>query len=104
VTQDLIQAAGGIDAGADTGVAGVVPLTPEALVAAAPDVIISPAGGVAALGGVEALAALPGVAETPAGQNERFLLYDEAAFLGLGPRTGEALDQLITDLHPDLAE
>jgi len=103
VTQDLIEAAGGVDAGADSGIAGAVPLTPEALVAAAPDVIISPAGGVAALGGVEALAALPGVAETPAGQNGRFLIYDEAAFLGLGPRSGEALDQLVTDLHPDLA-
>ncbi len=103
VTQDLIESAGGVDAGADSGIAGAVPLTPEALVAAAPDVIISPAGGVAALGGVEDLAALPGVAETPAGQNGRFLLYDEAAFLGLGPRTGEALDQLVSDLHPDLA-
>jgi len=97
-TQAMIEGAGAVDAGAGTGVGGAVPLTPEALVAAAPDVIVLPEAGLAALGGVDAFAAIPGVADTPAGQANRFLGYDEAYFLNLGPRTGQALAQFVADL------
>ena len=62
-----------------------------------------PASGVGALGGVEAIAALPGVAETPAGQSGSILVYDDGLFLNFGPRTGQALRQLILDLYPELA-
>jgi iron complex transport system substrate-binding protein len=103
-TQAMIEGAGAIDAGAATGVFGPVPLTPEALVAAAPDVFVLPEAGLAALGGVEAFLALPGVAETPAGQQEAFLAYDEAYFFNLGPRTGQALDEFVRDLYPDIAD
>ena len=41
-TQAMIEGAGAIDAGAGAGVAGPAPLTPEALVAAAPEVIVLP--------------------------------------------------------------
>jgi len=102
-TQAMIEGAGAVDVGAATGVFGPTPLTPEAIVAAAPDVIILPEAGVEALGGVEAFLALPGVAETPAGQNESFLIYEEGYFFGLGPRTGQALAELISDLYPDLS-
>jgi iron complex transport system substrate-binding protein len=100
-TQAMIEGAGAIDAGAASGVAGPAPLTPEALVAAAPEVIVLPEAGLAALGGVEAFQALPGVAETPAAQSGRLLSYDEAFFFNLGPRVGQALDRFITDLYPD---
>lgn len=103
-TQAMIEGAGAIDAGAGSGIAGPAPLTPEALVAAAPDVIVLPEAGLAALGGAEAFGALPGVAETPAFQSGRILSYDEAFFFNLGPRVGQALDQFITDLYPDLAD
>lgn len=99
VTNALITGAGAVDAAADTGVFGAVPLTPEALVAAAPDVIVAPSAGVEALGGVDALMDLPGVSETPAGQNGEFLVYDDGFFLNFGPRTGDALEQLVTDLY-----
>lgn len=102
-TQAMIEGAGAIDAGAASGVAGPAPLTPEALVAAAPEVIVLPEGGLAALGGVEAFQKLPGVAETPAAQSGNLLTYDEAFFFNLGPRVGQALDQFISDLYPDLA-
>ena len=102
VSQALIEGANAIDTIADSGVAAAVPLTPEALVAAAPDVIIVPASGVRALGGLEAIAALPGVAETPAGRNGAFLVYDDGLFLNFGPRTGQALTLLILDLYPEL--
>ncbi len=99
VTNALIEGAGAIDAAAESGVFGAVPLTPEALVAAAPDIIVAPSTGVEALGGVDALTQLPGVSETPAGANGAFLVYDDGFFLNFGPRTGEALEQLITDLY-----
>ena len=102
-TSAMIEAAGGIDVAAATGIFGAAPVTPEALVAAAPDVIVLPAAGLAALGGNEALLELPGVAETPAGQTGSFLAYDEAYFFNFGPRVGQALDQFVSDLHPELA-
>ena len=102
VTESMIVSANGVDTIAAGGVSGVVPLTPEALAAAAPEVIILPASGVGALGGLEGVSALPGVAETPAGEAGAFLVYDDGLFLNLGPRTGDALLQLVRDLHPDL--
>ena len=101
-TQGMIEGAGAIDAGAEAGVFGPAPLTPEALVAAAPDLIVLPEAGLAALGGIEAFLELPGVAETPAAQNDAFLDYDEAYFFNLGPRAGQALDEFVRDLYPDI--
>jgi iron complex transport system substrate-binding protein len=103
-TQAMIEGAGAIDAGVEAGVFGPAPLTPEALVAAAPDVIVLPEAGLEALGGIEAFLALPGVAETPAAQNEAFLTYDEAYFFNLGPRAGQALDDFVRDLYPGIAD
>jgi iron complex transport system substrate-binding protein len=102
-TQAMIEGAGAVDAGAAAGIAGPAPLTPEALVASAPEVIVLPEAGLAALGGMEAFKGLPGVADTPAAQTGRVLAYDEAFFFNLGPRVGQALDQFISDLYPDLA-
>ncbi len=101
-TQAMIEGAGAVDAGAASGVRGAVPLTPEALVAAAPDVIVLPEAGLAALGGPEAFAAIPGVGDTPAAEEGRILAYDEAFFFNLGPRAGQALAQFVADLA-DLA-
>ena len=56
-TDALITGAGAVDAGAESGVMGGAPMTPEAIVAASPDVIVLPAAGLAALGGVDASAA-----------------------------------------------
>jgi iron complex transport system substrate-binding protein len=101
-TQAMIEGAGAIDAGVESGVFGPAALTPEALVAAAPEVIVLPEAGLEALGGLDALLALPGVADTPAAQNDAFLAYDEAYFFNLGPRTGQALDEFVRDLYPGI--
>ena len=101
-TQAMIEGAGAIDAGVEAGVFGPAPLTPEALLAAAPDVIVLPEAGLEALGGIEAFLALPGVADTPAAQNDAFLAYDEAYFFNLGPRTGQALEGFVRDLYPGI--
>ena len=81
----------------------VGPLTPEALAAANPDFFVTSEAAVGSLGGPPAFAELPGVAQTTAGQNRALLVYDDALFLGFGPRTGEALRTLVLDLHPELA-
>ncbi len=102
-TNAMIVNANAVDVAATTGVRGAVPLTPEALVAAEPDIIVLPESGVQALGGIEALAEIPGVAQTPAGQAGSFLVYDEAYFFNLGPRAGQALLEFVLDVHPELA-
>lgn len=99
----MIEGAGALDVGAPMG-EGAIALTPEALIAAAPDVIILPEAGVAALGGISAVLEIPGVSETPAGQNQAFLVYDEAYFLNLGPRVGLALNDFVNDLYSGLAD
>ncbi len=101
-TQAMIEGAGAIDVGAALG-EGAITLTPEALIAAMPDVIVLSKSGLEGLGGVDTLLEIPGIAETPAGQNRAFLAYGEAYFINLGPRVGMALSEFIDDLYPDLA-
>jgi iron complex transport system substrate-binding protein len=82
---------------------GYHPMNAEAILLAAPDVLIVPETTVEGLGGLEGLLALPGVATTPAGKNRRIVMVDLLAFLGFGPRVGEALVELVRALHPEIA-
>jgi len=102
-TSSMIEAANAVDVGAASGVRGAVPMTPEALVAANPSVIVVPESGLAALGGTDAFLKIPGVAETAAGRAKAILAYEEGYFLGFGPRVGSALAEFAKDLHPELA-
>ena len=103
-TNAMIEGAGAIDVGAEAGIFGAAPLSAEALVAAAPDLVVLPESGLAALGGIDALLeVVPGLADTPAGASGAFLAYDEAYFFNLGPRVGQALMEFVLDLHPELA-
>ena len=104
VFDGVIAALGGIDVGPAAGVDGFVPLTAEAMVAAAPDVIITAQRGFDGLDGLDGFLALPGIAQTPAGRNRQVLVYDDLLLLGMGPRTGRLADQLVRDLHPELGE
>jgi len=98
VTRPVIEAAGAVDAGSSAGVDGSITVTPEALIAAAPDVIVVPSDGLEALGGVEGLLTMPGISETPAGVNRRILAYPEGDFLTLGPRIALSVAALSADL------
>lgn len=98
----LIDAAGGIDVADELGVVDNAPISAEALLTAAPDVLIVPQRGLDSVGGLDGLLEIPGIAATPAGQERRILVYDDQLLLGNGPRTGIFLDQLITDLHGDI--
>lgn len=102
-TQAMIEGANAIDAGADLGIFGPGPVTPESLVGAAPDVIVLPESGIDEFGGLDAFKELPGIADTPAAKSDSFLIYDEAYFFNLGPRVGLALQDFVLDLYPELA-
>ena len=94
----IADAAGGLPA---VSTDATSPLTPEALVAAAPDVIVLTTGGLASVGGIDGVLAIPGVAETPAGRARRVFAYDDQMLLGFGPRFPQVLRALFSDLHPD---
>ena len=98
----MIEAAGGRDVGAASGIEGFKQLTAESLVAAQPDVLLLLSAGLQSVGGVDGLLKLPGVAQTPAGRNRRVVHFDDLLLLGLGPRTGKALRLLIRGLHPEI--
>ncbi|MDX1690586.1 MAG: ABC transporter substrate-binding protein [Acidimicrobiia bacterium] len=102
VAEGVFEAIGAEDVAPEAGADGFVPLTAEALVAGDPEVIITAERGIADLGGMDEFLALPGVAQTTAGRNGAVLVYEDLYLLGLGPRTGDLLDEVIDDLHPEL--
>ncbi len=79
------------------------PIAPEAVVAAAPDVILVTDRTLGALGGQDTLLARPEIANTPAGQNQRVVVMDGLLLLGFGARTPDALRSLAEALHPGLS-
>jgi iron complex transport system substrate-binding protein len=98
----VIKAAGGTNVGAEIGIHGYQPITPEALAQAAPDVIVVLRLGLESVGGIEGLLAIPGVAQTPAGEVQHIVVFDDLYLLGFGPRIGDAIFDLTLALYPDL--
>jgi iron complex transport system substrate-binding protein len=83
-------------------VEGYKPMTAEALVDAAPDVLFMMGRTAAAIGGVEAFAARPEVAGTPAAQHGRIVVLPDAA-LSFGPSLGRFVLDFARTLHPEVA-
>ncbi|UFP93422.1 heme/hemin ABC transporter substrate-binding protein [Gloeobacter morelensis] len=81
------------------GYEGYKPLTAEAAVAAAPDVVLVPTAGLASVGGIDGLAQLPGLALTPALKNKRVVAMDDLYLLGFGPRLAQAVRDLSRQLR-----
>lgn len=77
-------------------------LSPEALVEAAPDVVLVTDRSLGILGGAEAIRNGPEVSQTPAGRDGRILSMEDLLLLGFGPRTPDAAAQLAQKLHPGL--
>ncbi len=94
----MIEAAGAVDAGAEVGFVGYQPFTPEALVTAAPDVLLVTQRGMNAMGSLEAVLAIPGVMQTPAGLSGNVIVFEDNYLLSLGLRTGDALLDLVEAL------
>lgn len=96
----LIEAAGGVDAGVDSGLKkDFTPITSEALAKAAPDVILVMSKGLDSVGGVDGLLKIPGVGETPAGLDRRIASVDDGVLLNFGPRTDTVLGSLVEQIH-----
>ncbi|NDJ85612.1 MAG: ABC transporter substrate-binding protein [Chloroflexi bacterium] len=100
--QAIIQGAGAIDAASEIGVSGYIPLNPEILLTAYPDYVLLMEGGIEQIGGVEAIRNLQGMAQTPAGENDNFLVYDDQYLLGMATRTGQILMDLAAIFHPSM--
>jgi iron complex transport system substrate-binding protein len=88
----IIEMAGGVNA--VSGFTDFKPLTPEALVAANPDVILLFSSGMQSLGGTAGLLNVQGVNQTNAGKNKRFITMDGELLSSFGPRLGLAVNEL----------
>lgn len=96
----LIEAAGGVDAGKESGLdKDFTPITSEALAKAAPDVLLVMTKGLESVGGVDGLVQLPGVAQTPAAMDRRIASVDDGVLLNYGPRTDAVLRSLVAQIH-----
>ncbi|MFE5793024.1 hemin ABC transporter substrate-binding protein [Streptomyces sp. NPDC056503] len=96
----LLEAAGAVDAGKESGLTkDFTPLTSEALAKAAPDAILVMTKGLQSVGGVDGLVRIPGVAETPAGADRRVVSVDDGVLLNYGPRTDRVLASLVDQLY-----
>jgi iron complex transport system substrate-binding protein len=96
-TDAMIEAAGGRDAGTELGLdRAFTPLTSEALVRAAPDVLLLTTTGLASVGGIDGLLAINGIAQTPAGAARRVATLEDGLLFGFGTRTPDAV-QLLAD-------
>jgi len=96
----LIEAAGAVDAGVETGLdRPFTPLTSEALVKAQPDVILMMDKGLESVGGVDGLVEIPGIRETPAGLDRRVVTLEDGVLLSFGPRTPWVIDILVDRIH-----
>ncbi len=85
------------------GVRNYRALSAEAVIEAAPEVIVTTTDTLAGVGGAKGLLALPGIEGTPAALAGRVAAFDALALLGFGPRLGVALRDLALALHPGLA-
>lgn len=85
------------------GFDGFKPMSLEAIVEAAPDVVLMMSQHAERSGGVDSVLARPEIALTPAGQNGRAVTMDGMLLLGFGPRTPHAIAELARALHPDEA-
>lgn len=100
----IIALAGGTNA--ITGYENYKPLTAEAAVSAAPDVILVTTRGLESSGGIDELLKQPGLITTPAGQAKRVIAMDDLLLLGFGPRLGKAALELNEKIHaqPSVAQ
>ncbi|MEU2768928.1 MULTISPECIES: heme/hemin ABC transporter substrate-binding protein [Streptomyces] len=96
----LLEAAGALDAGKESGLRkDFTAITSEALAKAAPDAILVMSKGLKSVDGVDGLVRIPGVAETPAGMDRRVVSIDDGVLLNYGPRTDEVLADLVDQLY-----
>lgn len=95
----LVEAAGALDGGTSIGLSRPFStLTPEALVAAQPDILLVTTTGLESVDGIDGLIALAGVRQTPAGRERRVITVEDGLLFSFGPRT----PGLIRALHDEM--
>lgn len=85
------------------GLQGYKPLTAEAALQAAPDILLCTDQGLEAQGGADGLLKAPGLALTPAGRARRVVSMEALLLLGFGPRLPQAVAELTRQLHGRVA-
>lgn len=73
---------------------GYKTLTPEAVIAAQPDLVLFTDQGLTAIGGVDNALKLPGILQTPAGKKHRIISMEAVLMLGFGTRLPLAVQSL----------
>ena len=97
---ELIRAVGGTDVAGELGWTEMQPLTDEAMVAAAPDLILVMTHGLESAGGVDGLLAdKPAIALTPAGERRRLVDMADADILSFGPRSAGVVTALARAIY-----
>lgn len=100
---DMIKSVGATDVGTDIGLKmPFTQLTSEALIKAAPDVLLLMSGGLESVGGVDGLVKIQGIAQTPAGASRRIVDVADGTLLSFGPRTGQTIKALAKAVHGEL--
>jgi iron complex transport system substrate-binding protein len=95
----IIGLAGGANAAG--AIEGFKPMTDEGVIAAAPDVILKMNNG-NMVGGKDDIFSLPAFSATPAAANRALIGMDGLYLLGFGPRTPDAVRELMAALYPNL--
>jgi len=95
----IIRLAGAVNA-ADS-IDGFKPMTDEGVIAAAPDAILKMTNG-NMVGGQDEIFSLPAFSATPAATNRALIAMDGVYLLGFGPRTPDAVRDLMAALYPTL--
>jgi iron complex transport system substrate-binding protein len=88
----MIRLAGGVNPLEATS--GYKPLSPEAVIGAAPQALLITDEGLHAVGGKERLLQKAGLSRTPAARSGRVISMDSLRLLGFGPRTPQAALEL----------
>ena len=97
----IIELAGGVNAAAD--VTGYKPLSDEAVISAAPDVVLTMQRGDHAATADE-IFALPAFKSTPAAASRALISMDGLYLIGFGPRTPAAGRELASQLYPEVVK
>jgi iron complex transport system substrate-binding protein len=85
------------------GLTGFKPLTPEAVIAANPDVILVTDQGMKAVGGIGGVLRFPGISQTRAGKEQKIISLEAMYLLGFGPRMPLAVAELNVLLQRTMA-
>ncbi|MEM6387136.1 MAG: ABC transporter substrate-binding protein [Pseudomonadota bacterium] len=83
---------------------GWKPMSAEAVIAAAPEIIFLSSAHIERMGGIDAVMELPSIKATPAGQNGSYLELNAQMMLQFGPRSPIAMGDMMSAFEAILAD